>query len=75
MTIKQELIKYINNLETGEQVSYWVIADMFDEIDDDGNINYEIVDVYDYVLDELVENGLIKWKEDYEGVLNIIVKQ
>jgi hypothetical protein len=73
--IEKELKLMINNLKKGETLNYWFnIADNFDEADIEGNTNYEIVDIYDTILDDLVESKVIKYKKDEEGFENIIVK-
>ena len=85
MTIKKELIELIKNLKKGQTLHYWYdIADKFDkkEIDKIVNkkrikgedIDYNIVDEYEKILDDLEDKGIIKYKKDEDGCDNIIVK-
>lgn len=73
--IERELIKMINSLKKGETLHYWYdIADMFDKVKKNGETNYDIVNIYDGILDDLEDKGIIKFKKDEEGNDNIIVK-
>ena len=75
-SISTQLKEWISGMKKGETIGYWNIADEYDEYDEKtDSINYDIVDEYDGVLEELEAEGIIKYKKDKDGNDNIIVKR